>query len=254
MLAETPVEEFTAALDRCAADALWEAGFDRPPIDAFRLAERLGLHVAEDTNQAGRARFVRPQGGRPHETKAAILVAPDARPERRQWAVAHEVGEWLAVRVFETLGIKPTEAPALSREQIANSLAGRLLAPRRWLRNLYYDHDGDLAALKMVFQTASYELICRRLLESVDSPLVVTVYDQGKMTWRRWNRSGAAPPIRVIENDCQRFAHEVGQLANSAFAIEPPILRARCWPIHEPEWKRELTLTELDDFALEAAA
>lgn len=251
MLAETPVEEFAATLDRCAEDALWEGAVDRPPVDAFALARRLGLEVAEETTLTHRARFVRPQ--QVSTGRALIVVAPDTRPERRHWAVAHELGEWLAGRVFELLGVRPQEAPSLSREGIANALAGRLLAPRRWLHGVYLDSDGDLFALKRCFATASHELLVRRLLECVTPPLAAAVYDHGRLAWRRWNRPGAPPPVVSIEADCQRFAHDTSEPANSGFMVEPPILRTRCWPVHEPDWKREVVLSEcVDEFDTDA--
>ena len=35
MLSEIPDDEFSAALDACASEALWEAGFTAPPVDAL---------------------------------------------------------------------------------------------------------------------------------------------------------------------------------------------------------------------------
>ena len=36
--------------------------------------------------------------------QATIVVGPAERPEREQWAVAHEIGESVAYRVFDALG------------------------------------------------------------------------------------------------------------------------------------------------------
>ena len=244
MLAETPIEEFAAVLDRCATDALWEAAIDHPPVDAFVLARRLGIHVAVDASMKGRARFVRPQDDRRH--RSAILLAPDPRPERRQWAVAHEVGECLAKRVFEMMGILPNEAPSLTRERVANALAGRLLVPRRWLESSYRDLEGDLQSLKAIFSTASYELIARRVLEGTTAPLAVTVYDKNAQSWRRWNQGGAPPRLSMEESDCQQFAHLRSEAAYSSGEADSPLGRIRCWPIHEARWKREILLSEFE--------
>ncbi|QDV73392.1 ImmA/IrrE family metallo-endopeptidase [Botrimarina mediterranea] len=250
MLTEIPTEELHATLDRCALDLLWEASVDRPPVDAFVIAENLGLVVAQDQGLVGRGRFARLAGGRPLE---AILIAGEDRSERRHFVVAHEIGESQAHRVFEALGVDPREAAPSMRESIANTLAGRLLAPRRWLVNLWRDLDGDLLEIKHVLATASHELIARRLLECVRAPLVVTVTDHGRVTWRRWNFSGSPPPRLRLEVDCQQYAHETGQPAWGDGSDEPhsaggaPIERVRCWPIHESDWRREITFTELVD-------
>ncbi|MEO0530906.1 MAG: ImmA/IrrE family metallo-endopeptidase, partial [Planctomycetota bacterium] len=134
MLAEIAATEYRQVLDRCAEDLLWEAGIDGPPTDAFRLANQRGMAVARDAAMSSRARFGRlanRSGGAALET---IVVAEDSRPERRHFAVAHEVGEANAFRVFDALGVDPREATAGTREAVANALAGRLLAPQRWLR------------------------------------------------------------------------------------------------------------------------
>lgn len=161
------------------------------------------------------------------------------------------MGEANAHRVFDALGVDPREAAEGTRETMANALAGRLLAPQRWMRGVWRDTDGDLFELKHVFATASHELIARRVLECTPRALIVTVTDQGRVTWRRWNLSGAAPPRLRLEIDCWRHAHEAAEPAWGDGRDEPnavggpPIERVRCWPIHEPSWRREISFTEL---------
>lgn len=253
MLTEIPTEEFHATLDRCALDLLWEANVDRPPVDALAIAQQLGLVVAHDETLSGRGRFARLTSGAGRRPLEAILVSEEDRNERRHFVVAHEIGESQAHRVYEALGVDPREAAPSMREAIANALAGRLLAPRRWLVNLWRDLDGDLLEIKHVLATASHELIARRLLECVRAPLVVTVTDHGSVTWRRWNLSGSPPPRLRLEVDCQQYAHETGEPAWGDGRDEPhsaggaPIERVRCWPIHEPGWRREIMFTELVD-------
>src|SRR5690348_5350843 len=101
MLAEIPEQQARMAMERIARGILCEAGILAPPVDAFELAERLGILVARDGVSDTRARFVR--FGRGGDNQGAIYVAEDPRPERRQWAVAHEVGESEAYRVFAEL-------------------------------------------------------------------------------------------------------------------------------------------------------
>src|SRR5205085_1778257 len=105
MLPELTPEEFSAALDLAAADVLSAAAGDAPPVDAFALASGLGLKVAFDDRQSGRGRFVRLKAFARSSSRGSILVRPEPRSERLQWAVAHEIGESLAARVFEILGV-----------------------------------------------------------------------------------------------------------------------------------------------------
>src|SRR5262245_33973731 len=133
MLSEIPEDEFAAAIDACAAEILWEAGVIVPPVDAIMVAERLEIIVARDVAMPYRGRFVRlaGQAGRGSE-QGTIVVATAERPEREQWAVAHEIGESVAYRVFDRLGVSFDESLSTAREQVANRLANALLLPRRW--------------------------------------------------------------------------------------------------------------------------
>ncbi|TWT90429.1 hypothetical protein Mal64_08180 [Pseudobythopirellula maris] len=251
MLSELTHEEHSAALDRCAEDLLWEAAVDAPPVDAFRLARRLGIVVTGDASLAGRARRVgyrRPTtaGRFAAPLAGAIALANEARPERRQWAVAHEVGEHVAHRVFDLLGVDPREASPTARESTANGLAGRLLLPRRWFLEAAAHSGADLLAIKAVFTTASHELVARRLLECWPEPLVVTVFDNDGVTWRRSNATLGPPELSAAELVCQREARLTGE----PFACEDRTNAsaggcARCWPLHEPGWRREILVTEL---------
>ena len=251
MLTEIPIEQYTGALDQCAEDALWEASIDAPPIDAFQIARRLRLGVISNEGLTERARFVRTNQGGVNRQNGLIVLGPEDRPERRQWAVAHEIGEAIAFRVFETLGVSPEEAPPLERERVANSLAGRLLTPKKWLAGVARDADLDLIALKEIFVTASHELIARRLLECRRTPLIVSVFDNGRLTWRRWNLDGApstAPPLLDSERDCQQQTHDTKEPCWGQPVPEDrseSVHRFRCWPIHEPDWRREILFTEL---------
>src|SRR4051812_48819313 len=102
MLADIPEDEFAAAIDATASEALWEAGASEPPVDALAVAEGLQLVVAHDYSMLYRGRFVRL--AECHENTAGagqgtIVVGAAERPERKQWAVAHEIGESIAYRI-----------------------------------------------------------------------------------------------------------------------------------------------------------
>jgi len=243
MLAELAVEEVAAVLYAVVLDLLEAACVAGPPVDALALARALSVTVAEDDGQQGRARFVRLKRRGVAPPRATILLKPEPRPERRQWAVAHEIGEHAAVRVFERLRVDPREAGPIAREQTANHLASRLLLPTAWLAD-----DGpacfwDLFWLKSRYPTASHELIARRMLDFAP-PIVITIYDNARQTLRRSNLTGRVPPMSFEEIACRQAAHDTGQ-PGQMFASTHSV---HAWPIHEETWKREILRTEVEGF------
>src|SRR5688500_2245086 len=103
MLPEIPEEQVRAAVEGVALELLAEGDVFSPPVDMAVLAERLGIVIARDGASETRARFVRIGGA--SAGQATIYLADDPRPERRQWAIAHEIGESQAYRVFADLGV-----------------------------------------------------------------------------------------------------------------------------------------------------
>jgi hypothetical protein len=244
MLPELTQEELSQALDDVAEEAISLAGNLEPPVDALRLARGLGLTVTWDERQQGRARVVR-LGELSDMATGSILVRPDPRPERLQWAVAHEIGETCALDVFDRLGVDPREAPSGTREAVANQLAGRLLLPQRWFAEAGAGCGWDLFQLKSRFSTASHELIARRMLDFT-VPLAITIFDHGRRTFRRGNTGRRLPPLLPVELAAWRAAHETG----GAVVETGPLCRVQAWPVHEPDWKREILRSEwhaLDD-------
>ena len=238
---ELTTEELSAALDCVASEVLNEAGADGPPVDAFAVAQSLGFAVAWDDRQTGRARLLRlaDDDGPP---QASIMLRSDPRHERRQFAIAHEIGEALAHRVFRKLGVAPAEIHLGAREQVANHLAGRLLLPTAWFGPAAIKCCWDLMALKRSFSTASHELIARRMLD-FPPPVIITIVDAGRVTFRRTNLPGRAPPMCQAERQCQQRSSATGQFSQK----EMSAMAVRAWPIHEPAWRREILRTELCD-------
>jgi len=237
MLSEIPDDEFAAALDACAAEVLWEAGVTEPPVDALAVAEGLGLVVARDFAMPHRGRFVRLAEQGRDGGQATIVVGQSERPEREQWSVAHEIGESVAYRVFERLGIPFREALPTARELVANRLASCLLLPRRWFAADGRELDWDLAALKDRYVTASHELIARRMLE-MRPAVVITVCDLGRVHWRRSNVTARPPSLLPEEEAVWRESHDTGCAAEAVVDAEAGLEHVRCWAIHEPGWKR----------------
>jgi len=257
MFGDILYEDWTLALDSTAEELLWEAGLSEPPVDAFLIALRLGVLVTEDFALPARAQFVRLAGdARSNQQEAAtlsrchgystptIVLGQEQRFERRQFAVAHELGEFAAERVFDRLGISPRHVPLGSREQIANSLAGRMLLPQRWLAKFGIECEWDLQLLKETFWTASYELLARRMLD-MSPRIVLTVFDLGKISWRQGNFNTAIAPPTATEIDCWRECHESGCPVVATSSEMGGAATVRCWPVHEPEWKREIMRVDL---------
>jgi hypothetical protein len=248
MLSEIPEEEFAAALDSCAAEALWEAGVDSPPVDAIEVAEGLGLVVARDYAMPCRGRFVRLAAcDGDGSGQGTIVVGVAERPEREQWAVAHEIGESIAYRVFERLGVDFDEALPSARELVANRLASALLLPRRWFAVDGRELGWDLLELKERYDTASHELIARRMLE-MRPPIVITVCDNGRVHWRRSNVSARPPELLSEETSVWRDVHQTGLPAFETLNAETGLESVHCWPVHEPGWKREIIRSAIAEF------
>jgi hypothetical protein len=244
MLPQIAQEELAAALDATVAEVLAAGQVARPPVDALALARRFDFTVAWDHRQAGRARLVR-LADRSAGGGLSILLRPDPRPERRQWAVAHEIGEYFSLRVFDSLGIDPREAPPAAREKVANLLANRLLLPTDWFAADGPDCGWDLLDLKRRYRTASHELIARRMLDFAQ-PIIISIFDQERLEFRRGNGPGRVPRPAAIERDCWRQVHESGRASGR---LESGPLVVRGWPIHEPHWRREILRAELpEDF------
>jgi len=207
-------------------------------VDALELARGLGIAVAWDEMQQGRARYVR-LAGRARQGRPLLLLRPDPRRQRLHWAAAHEIGEHLAARLFAAWGVAPAEASPPARERAASFLAGRLLLPTQWFLPDAEQSDWDLLCLHARFNTASHELIARRMLECRPS-VVISIFDHGRLTFRRGNFSGRVPPPLAVEMDCQREVHHDGR----------PLRRGRvqAWPIHEPGWKREILRMEVEEW------
>lgn len=241
MLPEITTEDYSVCLDTVAMEVLDEAGVGGPPVDALALARRLGIDVAWDDRQRGRARYVRLRGEGGRCPRPTILLRPEPRSERRHWALAHEIGEHVANRVFIRLSVDPRQAAPNARETVATQLASRILLPEPWFAADGSACGWDLFEMKSRYATASHELIARRMLDLVP-PVVITIFDQGQLYFRRSNVAGQVPPPSPGEMACWQAAHNRCQPRQ---ATEGP--RAiQAWPIHEPGWRREILRMELE--------
>lgn len=221
------------ACDAVVADLLQAAQIAVPPVDALVLSQRLQHTLLWDASQAGRGRLVRREG------TTTILLRPDERPERVQWAAAHELGESVAWRVCQELGVEPDDVSPRQRETLANELAQRILLPENWWISAVSQTEGDLHQLKAQFQTASYELMAWRLLDLPEFR-VISIWDQGQLTRRRNNRPAAAVRLTDAESRLWETLHAQGGSLRQSTASG----RISGWAIHEPQWRREILVWE----------
>jgi hypothetical protein len=228
-------EDWFAAVEEVAAELLSRAEIVRPPVDVVIVAQRLGLEVAWDASQTTRGRLQRVSG------RPAMFLRPDTRHERIQWAAAHELGEQFSICVLDRLGLTAEELLPRQREEIANQLANRLLVPTDWFAAAWRDCQGDLLAVKSTFSTASCELLGWRRLDQVGDR-VVTILDHGEIARRRCNFATRTPLPQQREIAAWTACHATGLPQSETW----PGGTVRVWPVHEPDWKRDIAITEFD--------
>lgn len=234
--------EWSEACDAIAGELHADAGVTSPPFDMFALAERLKLSVAWDAGQDGRGRMLRLNGA------PAIFLRPDERPERLQWAMAHEIGETVVWRIVHRLGLEPDDLLPRQRESLASQLANRLLLPSDWWDAAVRAENQHVPRLKQRFPTASHELIAWRLLDGADAK-IVTVIDNGQVSRRRANCLRSCPDASVEEQRCWETARQDGEATIDRIrGLFPAGIGVRCqaWAIHEPAWQREIAVTWVD--------
>lgn len=225
-------ERWDEAIDKLVCEILRTLAIDNPPVDALFLARAVGCELAFDARQRGRARQKSLNG------QTAILLKPDDRPERLQWAAAHELGEVFAWQICKRVSESLDELPANFREQLANRFASRLLLPTAWYSEPLREAGFDLYSFKERFRTASHELIARRLIDFFPNR-ILTIVDQGQVMHRQNGYQSRPGRLFDFERQLVRQCCESGQFLTQDFAG----IRCDVWPVHEPGWTREILLT-----------
>jgi Zn-dependent peptidase ImmA (M78 family) len=201
------------------------------------LAQRhLGMIVCLDRRQPQRGRAQRAAG------KRQIFLRPEPTEERHQWTVAHEIGEHLKADLLVRLAITPEDTRAMTGESLANLLAHHLLVPTCWFTNDAPAHDYDVLALKQRYRTASHEVIAWRFLD-LPAPCIITIVDNEHIHRRRSNTWPTRRELTPVERECQQYVN---------YYSRPRIVRqdgwtVQGWPIHQPDWKREILRSVVDE-------
>lgn len=229
-------EEVLAAIDAVIEELLERAGVQAPPVDAIALARRqLGLELSLDRPPRQRGRT---QG------RARILVRPEPSEERDQWAAAHEIARHLKPALLERLGVEPRAGSGLIGESLGKLFAGRLLVPACWFGGDAAAADYDVPQLKQRYRTASHETVALRLLD-LPEPCIITVVDNGHVSRRRSNAWRVRRELAPAEQECQRYVNSYSRptrVARDGWTV-------RGWPVHQPDWKREILRSVMDEDA-----
>lgn len=228
-------QEWQTAVMEIVQSVLSEAELSSPPVDALALAKSLAVSVSLSAGQPHRGRTKRIAG------RTAMFLRPEARPERLQWAAAHELGESLAWKVCRALGLEGHDLSPRQREELANQLAKEFLLPRDWFRRDCAALHFDLPRLKARYRTASHELIAWRWLD-LDQPGIVTIFDHGVLTRRQSNGPASAPALTDAERCCWTNLCRTRQPASAA----DPRLTVRGWCVDSPGWEREILYATWD--------
>jgi hypothetical protein len=217
-------EEVYDAVDRAVAELLERAGVAAPPVDAVTLARRhLGLPAPAQRRPRGRSSI------------RAEELRPEPTEERNQWTAAQEVGAYLERDLLRRLGVAPEQARGMRGGSLANLLARRLLIPSGWFAADAPASGYDLLELKQRYRTAGHEMLAWRLLD-LPEPCIITVVDNDHVQRRRSNAWQVRRELSGPERQCQRYVNHYSR---------PRVVRAdgwtvQGWPVHQPDWKREI--------------
>lgn len=185
------------------------------PVHPEQVAESLGFVVRFDPlPSASRGFLIR-------EDHTIVVNAFD-RPERQNFTIAHEIGE------FKT----PEKLPAVKREKWADEFAAELLLPSDLFKEYGRECGWDLGELKLFFHCASWEVIARRTLKY--HPSVITIVDNRKIYFRRG--SGMRFPVKLMPEEIEAME------TNSKVLSDQCIVRI--WSVVE-ETERVFLMTEM---------
>jgi hypothetical protein len=223
-------EEVADQIDRAVEELLQAAEFHEPPVNTVALAQRhLGI-VLDPGGRQPRRREAQQAGGR-----RKLDLRPEPTEERRQWTVAHEIGEHLKPSLLQRLGIEPEQTRPLMGESLANLFAYRLLVPGCWFAADAPNLDYDLLQLKERYRTASHEIIAWRILD-LPEPCIITILDNDHVSRRRSNAWQVRRKLEPPEQECQRYVHYYSRPRT----VQEDGWTVQGWPVHQADWKREI--------------
>ncbi|MDP2898938.1 MAG: ImmA/IrrE family metallo-endopeptidase [bacterium] len=220
-------DEISGVLDKLVEELLAKCGIDRPPIEPKKIADALGL-VYDETELEGRRGQSYRRYGRQH-----VEIHRKDRPERKNFALAHEIMELELKKVLDD----PRES-----HRWANLGASFLLMPTPWFRDQCIQTGFDLAKLKKVFTTASWEVIALRTLNFSES--IITIVDDDRVTRRK-----SSYPFYVSKRLSDEEKHVVLDVLQTKKVQRQhfPSCEVTGYPVFEKGHKRVILRTTLDE-------
>lgn len=214
------MDDAQASWEGIAADILSETGCDAPPVDAFELADCLGVEVRASGT------------GRAYRRGSAVYVPVRARRERQHGTLAHELGHVCLEQAGEP-----------DSEDGARYLSGALMLPRRAFERDLAETSWDLRSLRARHTNASAEMIARRIVNLNDA--VATIFDQGKVRTRI-----VSPWLPERYARITRFERELAdQVLSTGEAVRGDEL-VWAFPIFSGFWRRVVLVAEAEQLAL----
>jgi hypothetical protein len=121
--------------------------------------------------------------------------------------------------------------------------------PSRWFVADAKAFDCNLLKLKQRYKTSSHEVIALRFLD-LPEPCVVTVIDNDHVSRRRSSGPRITRELLPAERKCQRYVNSRGRTR----IVRADGIAVQGWPVHTPDWKREILRSVFDDDARSANA
>jgi hypothetical protein len=222
----TAGQELKTLAEREARGLLERAGIHHPPVDAYQIAQTLGLTIQIDP-------LLKTRGYSRRRWNLGAIVVGSKNPnksERKQFTIAHEIGEVLLKGRVEEACL----------EEACNLVALGLLLPEEWFKRDAEASDFDLLELKKVYSTASHELIAFRMLEF--KPMIITIFDNGRL----YRRSNSYPfPVKTSypqERQCLEGVTTSGKKQS----LQDEKISVTGWPVFRTDWKRVILRTEIN--------
>lgn len=225
MLELTEPQEIIKLVEREVKQLLQKCHIDEPPVDAYVLAESLGLGVQIDATLKARG-----YSRRRWDTGTIVVGSKNpSKSERKQFTIAHEIGEvLLAGKVGQR-----------RLEEACNLMAVALLLPREWFGKDAQALGFHLLRLKERYSTVSHEVIAYRMLDF--KPFIITIFDNGRLYRRKSSYPGPIKKAYPLELKC---LEEVGQKGEERLLEDEEVVVAG-WPVFREDWKRVILRTEL---------
>jgi hypothetical protein len=85
-------------------------------------------------------------------------------------------------------------------------------------------------------------VIALRMLD-LPEPCIVTVVDNGRVSRRRSNSWPVTRRLESPELECQQYVHSQGR----AHVVFRDGWRVHGWPVHKPDWKREVLRSVVEE-------